>query len=104
MTAAERAEVIELLQKSGWELMRAIDGLNDQQWAYKPGPDRWSVAEVIERIVLADALLFETAVGSLYIAANPKWEGTLSKTDLIRHVHSATGRWDWRGVIGDVDA
>jgi hypothetical protein len=84
MTAAERAEIIELLQQSERELMQAIDGLNDQQWAYKPGPDRWSVAEVMEHIVLADALLFETAVKSLDAAANVKWETTLSKTDLIR--------------------
>jgi Zn-dependent M28 family amino/carboxypeptidase len=84
MTAAERAEIIELLQKSERELMQALDGLTDQQWAYKPGPDRWSVAEVMEHIVLADALLFETAVKSLDGAASPKWAATLSKTDLIR--------------------
>lgn len=84
MTAAERAEVIELLQKSEQELMKAIDGLSEQQWAYKPGPDRWSVGEVVEHIVLTDALLFETAVKSLDGPANAKWEGLLNKIDLIK--------------------
>ena len=38
----------------------------------------------MEHIVLADALLFETAVKSLDGAANAKWEGLLNKTDLIK--------------------
>jgi hypothetical protein len=84
MTAADRAEIVELLQKSEQELMKAIDGVSDAQWMYKPAPDRWSIAEVVEHVVLADALLFETAVKSLDGAANPKWETTLSKTDLLR--------------------
>jgi DinB superfamily len=84
MTAAERAEVIELLQKSEHELEKAIAGLTDAQWTFKPGPDRWSVGEVVEHIVLADALLFETAITSLDSAVNPKWEGTLVKTNMIR--------------------
>lgn len=84
MTTAERAEVIELLQKSEQELEKAIAGLTDAQWNFKPGPDRWSVGEVVEHIVLADALLFETAITSLDSAANAKWEGTLGKTNMIR--------------------
>jgi hypothetical protein len=84
MTAAERAEAIELLEKSEQELMQAISGLTDQQWSFKPGPDRWSVGEVVEHIVLADALLFETAIKSLDSAPNPKWETILAKTSLIK--------------------
>ena len=88
MTAAERAEVIELLQKSEQELEKAIAGLTDAQWSFKPGPDRWSVGEVVEHIVLADALLFETAITSLDSAANAKWEGTLGKTNHDQKSHS----------------
>jgi hypothetical protein len=84
MTAAERAEVIELLQQSEQELQRALDGLTEQQWTFKPGPDRWSVAEVVEHIVLAEALLFETAVKSLDSQANPTWEALVGKAAIIR--------------------
>lgn len=84
MTRAERAELIELLSKSEKEFLQAVEGLTDQQWAFKPGPDRWSVAECAEHIVLAEALLFETATRSLTAASDEKWEATLSKTDVLR--------------------
>lgn len=84
ITAPERVELLELLQQSEQELMQAITGLTDDQWAFKPAPDRWSVGEVVEHIVLADALLFDTAVKSLDGKPDPKWEATLSKTDVLR--------------------
>jgi hypothetical protein len=84
MTKAERAELIELLNKSEKEFVQAVEGLTDQQWSFKPGPDRWSVAECAEHIVLAEALLFETATTSLTAASDGKWEDTLRKTDVLR--------------------
>jgi uncharacterized damage-inducible protein DinB len=84
MTPAERAEVIELLQRSEKELMQAIADLTEPQWTFKPGPERWSVGEVVEHIVLADALLFETAVKSLDSQPDAKWDATLGKTNTIR--------------------
>src|SRR5262245_37017441 len=84
MTKAERAELIELLNKSETEFLQAVEGLSEQQWSYKPGPDRWSVGECAEHIVLAEALLFETATKSLTAAADDKWEETLRKTDVLR--------------------
>jgi hypothetical protein len=85
MTQAERAELIELMQKSEREFMQAIDGLTDEQWAYKQGPDRWSVGEVAEHIVLADEMLFDGAAKMLDGQVDPKWEETLKKTDVLRN-------------------
>src|SRR5688572_23375677 len=84
MTDVERAEVIELLLKSERELLDAVKGLSDEQWAFKPGPEKWSVGEVVEHIVLADALLFETAIKSLDAQPDAKWDATLTKTDTLR--------------------
>jgi uncharacterized damage-inducible protein DinB len=84
MTKVERAELIELLNKSEKEFLQAVEGLSEQQWSFKPGPDRWSVAECAEHIVLAEALLFETATTSLTAAVDDKWEETLRKTDVLR--------------------
>lgn len=84
MTKAERAELIELLNKSEKEFLQAVEGLSEQQWSFKPGPDRWSVAECAEHIVLAEALLFETATKSLAATSDEKWEETLRKTDILR--------------------
>jgi hypothetical protein len=38
MTKAERAELIELLNKSEKEFLQAVEGLSEQQWSFKPGP------------------------------------------------------------------
>jgi hypothetical protein len=42
------------------------------------------VAECAEHIILAEALLFETATTSLTAASDEKWEDTLRKTDVLR--------------------
>jgi hypothetical protein len=84
LTRLERAELIELLNKSEKEFLQAVEGLTEEQWAFKPGPDRWSVAECAEHIVLAEALLFETATKSLTAASDEQWEATLAKTDVLR--------------------
>jgi len=84
MTEAERTEVIELLLKSEQEMLQAIDGLTDQQWTFKPAPERWSVGEVVEHIVLAEALLFDTAVKALDGQLDEAWNATLAKTEVLR--------------------
>jgi len=33
--------------------------LSDAQWSFQPGPDRWSVGEVIEHLALAEPFLFD---------------------------------------------
>src|SRR5579871_254108 len=38
-------------------VVEATKGLSEAQWNYKPGPDRWSVAEVTEHIAAAEDLL-----------------------------------------------
>jgi hypothetical protein len=84
MTASDRAELIDLLEKSEREMMQFITGLSDAQWAFKPAPDRWSVGEVVEHIVLAEGLMFDLAVKSLDSQANPKWQETLTKTAVLK--------------------
>jgi len=84
MTAADRAELIELLEKSEGEMMQYITALSDAQWAFKPAPDRWSVGEVVEHIVLAEGLMFDLAVKSLDSQANPKWQQILTKTAVLK--------------------
>jgi DinB family protein len=84
MTRAERAELIDLLNKSEKEFLQAVESLTDPQWSFKPGPDRWSVAECAEHIVLADAMLFETATKSLTGPSDEKWDATLGKTEMLR--------------------
>jgi hypothetical protein len=36
----------------------AVSGLSEAQWKFKPGPDRWSVAEVAEHLVVTEDRIF----------------------------------------------
>jgi hypothetical protein len=84
MTEAERTELVELLLTSEHEFMQQLEGLNERQWSFKLGPDRWSVGEVVEHIVLADGVLFDTATKSLTGPPDAQWNATLSKTEALR--------------------
>ncbi len=74
LTAEERAHAIQLLQDSQKEFLALTDGLNDAQWTYKPAPDRWSVGETAEHIVLAEGALFGGVQKALASPPNPDWE------------------------------
>ena len=44
----QRARAIQLLEDSRKELLAAVEGLTNEQWNFKPAPDRWSAREVAE--------------------------------------------------------
>ena len=53
MTPEERKKVLNWLDESHKEFLSAIEGVTAEQWKWKPVPDRWSVGEVAEHVVLA---------------------------------------------------
>ena len=74
MTPDERAKVLKWLEDSHKEFLSAIEGVSDAQWRWKPAPDRWSVGEVAEHVVLAEAGLFGNVKKAIASPANPDWE------------------------------
>jgi len=74
MTAADRTKVLNWLEESRKEFLSAIDGVTEQQWKWKPAPERWSVGEVAEHIVLAEAALFGNLKKAMSSPGNPDWE------------------------------
>ena len=84
MTAQERADALKWLEESRTEFLAAITGLSEQQWKWKPAPDRWSVGEVAEHIVLAEAGQFANVNKALSSAPDPDWEAkTKGKTERL---------------------
>jgi hypothetical protein len=87
MTAQERTQVLNWLDESRKEFLAAIDGLTDQQWKWKPAPDRWSVGEVAEHVVLAEAGQFANVKKAIASAPDPAWEAkTKGKTETLVRV------------------
>jgi len=87
MTAEERTKVIHWLEESRKEFLASIDGVTAEQWKWKPAPERWSVGETAEHIVLAEAMLFGNVEKAMASPPNPAWEEkTKGKTEFIERV------------------
>lgn len=87
MTPEERQKTIQLLKDSRQETLSLVESLSDEQWKWKPAPNRWSVAEVTEHIMLAEGSLFSKVQEALANPANPEWETkTKGKTELLLRV------------------
>jgi uncharacterized damage-inducible protein DinB len=39
-------------------LLDAVSGLTPAQWSFKPGPDRWSIREILEHLVRSEDSMF----------------------------------------------
>ena len=57
LTQADRDKALAYLESTRQGVLDATAGLSPAQWNFKPGPDRWSVAEVAEHIAAAEDLL-----------------------------------------------
>ncbi len=87
ITAQERTQLVQLLKDSQKEFVQAVSNLSDDQWKWKPAPERWSVGECAEHIVLSEAALFSKAQGALKNPADPDWERkTAGKTEILLQV------------------
>jgi len=58
LTQQERDKALASLQATHDKFLQSISGLSEKQWKFKPGPDRWSIAEVSEHITLAESGIF----------------------------------------------
>jgi hypothetical protein len=87
MTAEERAKLIKYLKDSHAETLAAVEKLSDAQWNFKAAPERWSVAECVEHIMMAEGTLMAAAERALAAPPNAAWaEKTKGKTEFIENV------------------
>lgn len=84
MTPEERGNALKWLEESRNEFLVAIDGVTEAQWVWKPSADRWSVGEVAEHIVLAEASQFANVQKAIASTPDPSWEAkTKGKTERL---------------------
>lgn len=72
---ADRDAIIADLERTQAALADATRGLTPEQWAFKPAPDRWSVAEAYEHVTLGEEALFGLIQEGLEAPAAPEKEG-----------------------------
>ena len=53
------------LEKSRQGLIAATEGLSEAQWNFKPSPGCWSIAEILEHVVMTQELVLGPVLGRL---------------------------------------
>jgi len=54
VTQAEKEHALQYLETTKKDVLDATKGLSEAQWNFKPAPDRWSVAQVMEHIAASE--------------------------------------------------
>jgi hypothetical protein len=57
LTQQDRESAFKYLESTRQGIVDATQGLSADQWNFKPAPDRWSIAEVMEHIAAAEDYL-----------------------------------------------
>lgn len=65
LTQGERDRLLSYLHSTRKQILDATANLTPAQWKWKPAPEKWSVAEVVEHLALTEDFLFNYATGFL---------------------------------------
>jgi hypothetical protein len=80
VTPAEKDRAILYLESTKKGVLEATKGLSEAQWNFKAGPDRWSIAQVMEHIAASEDFIRQMDAEKVMVA--PAVPGRdLKKTD-----------------------
>jgi hypothetical protein len=65
LTPAELEQAHSCIRQAQQGLLGATKGLSDAQWKFKPSPDCWSIAEILEHVVTVQELILGPMRGQL---------------------------------------
>jgi hypothetical protein len=57
VSQADKDHALQYLESTKKGVLDATRGLSDAQWNFKPAPDRWSVAQVMEHLAAAEDMI-----------------------------------------------
>lgn len=87
ITKQDREQAVQLMTSSAQSYLDALKDVTEEQWKWKPTPERWSVGEVAEHIALAEPHLFAKVTMAVNSPANPEWEAkTKGKLEMLASV------------------
>ena len=85
VTDEEFAQLVQDLELAEDTLMGLISGMTDEQWTFKPNPDRWSVGECVEHIVRGEQAVLEGIKATMAGPRDPEWYSrTNGKNEMVR--------------------
>jgi hypothetical protein len=71
LSANDRDRAVKYLESTKQKLTETTKGLSQAEWNYKPGPDRWSVAEVLEHVAATQDALYDRVTNKV-MKAGPR--------------------------------
>lgn len=77
----ERAFLLDQMEQTKKNFLESIAGLTPSQWTFKAAPERWSVQQCAEHIVLSEGFIFSGAMKILDTPAVPRPEKSNSEVD-----------------------
>jgi hypothetical protein len=83
LSEQDKREGLRQLERTRKGVVEATKGLSEAQWKFKPGPDRWSVAEIVEHIALVEEFLLENTSGKVMQAPAGKMDRDYKSTDKL---------------------
>jgi hypothetical protein len=81
VTQAEKDRALQYLETTKKGVLDATKGLSEAQWNFKAGPDRWSVAQVMEHIAVAEDFIRGMVKEKLMMAPAGEAGRDVRKTD-----------------------
>src|SRR6266849_11095757 len=81
VTQAEKDKALQYLESTRKNVLEATKGLSEAQWNFKPAPDRWSVAQVMEHIAAAEDFLRDVTREKLMTSPAGEPGRDVKKTD-----------------------
>ncbi len=83
LTQADRERCQKYLEQTGAGVIEATKGLSEAQIKFKPAPDRWSVAETLEHIALAEDFLLHNITDTIMKAPTGPANRDTAKLDAM---------------------
>lgn len=113
LAQAERDYAVRYLTESRNGVADAVKGLSEAQWKFKPVPDRWSIAEIVEHLAVTEDLVSKKVLVDLPAAPAPSASHNARQVDALvlakmndRSVKAQappqivpTGRWSPSGAL-----
>jgi len=81
VTQAEKEHALQYLESTKKNVVEATKDLSEEQWNFKPAPDRWSVAQVMEHIAAAEDFLRDFTKEKVMLGPAGEHGRDVKKTD-----------------------
>ena len=101
METQERQLVMDGLASSEARLLALVEGLTPAQWSFREGPERWSIAEIVEHLILFEEFIRGAVARALEGLAEPEKMGEVGlKEHLVLGLAEARNvRFNAREVV-----